>query len=108
MGAGSAQALCYLLFIHKGTVDQLLEATTTGTGTGYDATGHGRDERRLGSSCCLKGGSFCPSVGSSSCPAVTFTGSEVDLMSRRVMAAATSSLASQLSPLLIHLDMGRD
>ena len=36
------------------------------------------------------------------------SGSEVDLMSRRVMAAGTSSLASQLSSLLVHLDMGRD
>ncbi|KAK7114447.1 inositol monophosphatase 1-like [Littorina saxatilis] len=36
------------------------------------------------------------------------SGSEVDLMSRRVLAAATPSLATQLSDLLIHLDMGRD
>ncbi|KAL8559430.1 hypothetical protein ACOMHN_045227 [Nucella lapillus] len=36
------------------------------------------------------------------------TGEKVDLMSRRVLAAATPSLASQLANLLVHLDMGRD
>jgi len=36
------------------------------------------------------------------------SGSEIDLLARRVMAAASPSLASQLSSLLIHLDMGRD
>lgn len=36
------------------------------------------------------------------------SGTEVDLLGRRVMAAASTSLASELSCLLIHLDMGRD
>ncbi|XP_076449070.1 inositol monophosphatase 1-like [Babylonia areolata] len=36
------------------------------------------------------------------------TGGEIDVMNRRILAAATPSLVPQLSSLLVHLDMGRD
>lgn len=36
------------------------------------------------------------------------TGKEFDLLSRRILAASTAMLASQISQLLDHLDMGRD
>jgi hypothetical protein len=37
-----------------------------------------------------------------------FSGSSLDLLSRCVLAASTPSLASQMSQLLVHLEMGRD
>ncbi|KAK7481662.1 hypothetical protein BaRGS_00027035 [Batillaria attramentaria] len=36
------------------------------------------------------------------------SGSAIDLMGRRVLAASTQSLASQISSVLTHIDMGRD
>lgn len=36
------------------------------------------------------------------------TGKEVDLLNRRILAASTPQLASGISQLLVHLDMGRD